>query len=74
MIYKTDKYINNFCQFRTIWSVGRVIYILKSNIDEAGKKQSELLMKIMNFSKQNQITVKRKQKRYYSMCICTFWR
>ena len=51
LIYETNEYTYSFKSFQTIKTFGRDIHEGKIAIEEVGKHQTDLLVEIMNFSK-----------------------
>ena len=51
LIYETNEYTYSFKNFQTIKTFGRDIHEGKIANEEAGKHQTDLLVEIMNFSK-----------------------
>ena len=53
LVYRTNEYTYSFQNFRTINTFGRDVYNGKLTLKEADEDQSNLLVEIMNFKKEN---------------------
>ena len=67
LLYKTNKYKNNFQQYEMIRSFGESIYTDKINIDEAKMDQNNLIenMLILNEKSRSRKKQDKERKKYF---------
>ena len=63
MVYEINKYVFNFQQFKTIRSFEDSIFNGKTKLDEADKKQSNLLKNILEFNHKARLGAKADKKK-----------